>query len=192
MSTAAVTYKLFGISMRRRAARRRLVVLTYIALGIVCALTSWLAQHNAWTYGYGLYAAVAVGIFIFGGQGRFGLVKPFVEQSSPNGRDPIDRLVFPDPVELNLNPRVAAAGTPLWHNDERELARRDAAHYKAFQPLGLALIAILMLSAAALHPPRWFPLDALLSLIFVIALFASMLAVTLPAAIILWTEPDLD
>jgi len=187
MIATAHPYKAFGIPMQRRATRRKLVVLTYIALALICAVTSWSAKTFPAGVSYALYAAVAVGIFVFGGQGRYGLIKPF-----PN-KPPRPEPSTIELVRLHLDP--LSAGTPdtsTWKNDERELARRDAAHYRAYQPLTVAFVAILMLASYALHPPHWLPLDAILSLIFVLALFATVLALTLPSAIILWTEPDIE
>jgi peptidoglycan/LPS O-acetylase OafA/YrhL len=187
MSTAAVTYKLFGIPMQRRATRRKLVVLTYIVLAVLCAATLLLVQYYSYTFSYALYAAVAVGIFVFGGQGPYGLIKAFANKP-PRPESPIVDL-----VRLHLEPMsIGTPDTSAWKNDERELARRDAAHYLAYQPLAIAFLLVLPLAAWAVHPPHWASVAVLLNLILSVALIASVLAVTLPSAIILWTEPDID
>jgi len=187
MTSASLTLKTFGIPMQRRAARRRLVVVTYIVLAAICCFTAWFARTYTWSYGFALYAAVAVGIFVFGGQGRFGLIKAFPNKQ-PRPEPPIVDL-----VRLHLAPEsIPAADSAGLKNDERELSRRDRAHYLAFQPLSVVWFLALLLAAWALHPPSWLPLNAILSLLFVLALVASILTITLPAAIILWNEPDME
>jgi len=187
MIPSAITLKVFGIPMQRRSTRRKLVVATYIVLSSICAAAAW--SHTIFPAGmtYAIWSAIAVGIFIFGGQGRYGLVKPFLNKP-PQPEPPMIDL-----VRLQLEPlSVGTADSSAWKNDERELARRDNAHYVAYQPLAIGWVAVLMLSSWALHAPRFLSHDAILSLIFTIALVACVLALTLPAAIILWTEPDID
>ena len=104
-----------------------------------------------------------------------------------------------DVVRLQLAPMTA--GTPEesnWKNDERELSRRNLAHYQAFQVVGVAVMVILVMatfglrSAMGLRHAEWLTVTMALNLIYAMALIGSMLVVTLPAAIILWTEPDID
>ena len=76
-------------------------------------------------------------------------------------------------------------------NDERELAARDSAHFRAYTTLAFLLFTLLL-------APDWVPTryrDHLSSteLLFYTrtslwGLFA--IAITLPQAILLWTEPD--
>jgi hypothetical protein len=47
-------------------------------------------------------------------------------------------------------------------------------------------------SAMGLRHAEWLTVTMALNLIYAMALIGSMLVVTLPAAIILWTEPDID
>jgi hypothetical protein len=197
MTSAAITCKLFGIPMQRRSTRRKLVVVSYIGLGLICAIAAWFTKVNPSAFTYAIWAAMLIGIFVFGGQGRFGLVKPFLNKPPQSGgRDPIDRIVFPDPVLLRLDPPppVRQNDALWWKNDERELSRRDRAHYVAYQPLAVAMVLILLLLSwiQLKHRPAWITADTLVSLTYVISLFASVAAITLPAAIILWNEPDLS
>ena len=63
-----------------------------------------------------------------------GLIKPF-----PN-KPPRPEPVMVDAIRLQLAPMTA--GTPdesSWRNDERELSRRDRAHYQAYQVVGGAV-----------------------------------------------------
>jgi hypothetical protein len=131
--------------------------------------------------------------FVFGGSGRYGLIKAF--PNKPLRQEP----AMVDAIRLQLAPMTA--GTPAessWKNDERELSRRNLAHYQAFQVIGIALMAILVVavfglrSAMGLHHVEWLTVTLALNVIYAIALIGSMLVVTLPAAIILWNEPDID
>ena len=172
--------------------RRRLVVLVYAALAVLCAASIIFARAEPLVYSWTLYATMGVSIFIFGGQGRYGLIKPF-----PN-KPPRPEPVMVDVVRLQLAPMTA--GTPddtSWRNDERELSRRDRAHYQAYSAVGLCLLAILLLAALELQMLlgsrhlQWLSVTVMLQMIFGIALAGSVLMVTLPSAIILWTEPDI-
>lgn len=186
-------YSVFGVSMERQSTRRKLVVLVYAALAALCATSIVFARTEPLIYSWTLYAMMGVSIFIFGGQGRYGLIKPF-----PN-KPPRPEPLMVDVVRLQLAPMTA--GTPddsSWKNDERELSRRDRAHYQAYSAVGLCLLAMLLLAALGLQTAlgsrhlQWLSVTVLLQMIFGIALAGSVLMVTLPSAIILWTEPDID
>ncbi len=187
------TYKVLGISMERQTTRRKLVVLVYAVLGAVCVASVVFAQTEPFLYSWAIYATMLVAFFVFGGSGRYGLIKPF-----PN-KPPRPEPVMVDVVRLQLSPMTA--GTPdesSWRNDERELSRRDRAHYQAFQVIGIALMVILVVvtfglrSAMGLRHAEWLTATLALNVIYAVALLGSMLVVTLPAAIILWNEPDMD
>ena len=153
--------------------------------GWPCSLNLW-GAHNLGSWP-GLYAGSFVGLYIFGGQGRYGLIKAFANKPPRTEPAAVNLL------KLHLDP--VSAGTPessAWMNDERELSRRDLAHYRAYQPITAAMMVILVLAAMTLHPTRWIPIALLQSLLFAVALYTTVLAITLPSAIILWTEPDVD
>jgi hypothetical protein len=40
---------------------------------------TWFTKVNPSAFTYAIWAAMLIGIFVFGGQGRFGLVKPFLK-----------------------------------------------------------------------------------------------------------------
>ncbi len=186
MTTSARPFRAFGFSMERQRTRRRLVVITYLVLATICGVTVDLTQRYSWAFAYALYAAIAVGIFVFGGQGRYGLIKSFLNK--PPRQEP----AVVDLVRLQLDPMsIAVDDASSWKNDERELARRDAAHYIAYQPLVIGFFVILLLASWAIRLPPWGSLQVVLHLILTVALVASVLAITLPSAIILWREPDL-
>jgi hypothetical protein len=189
----ATSYTVLGISMQRQSARRKLVVMVYIVLGAFCAASMIFARTEPLFYGWTIYATMAVAFFVFGGTGRYGLIKPF-----PN-KAPRPEPVMVDVIRLQLDP--LSAGTPdesSWKNDERELSRRNLAHYQAFQVVGIAVFVMLVVStfglrsAMGLRHAEWLTVTLALNVIYVTALIGSMLVVTLPAAIILWNEPDID
>jgi hypothetical protein len=189
----AATYKVLGIPMQQQSARRKLVVVVYAVLGAVCVASMVFAQTEPFLYSWAIYATMIVAFFVFGGSGRYGLIKPF-----PN-KPPRQEPTMVDVIRLQLAPMTA--GTPeesSWKNDERELSRRNLAHYQAFQVIGIAVMVILVVatfglrSAMGLRHAEWLTVTLALNAIYVMALIGSMLVVTLPAAIILWTEPDID
>jgi hypothetical protein len=183
----AASFKVFGIPMQQQRKRRQLVVITYAALALVLAATIAGAPRYPMLYSYSIYATIAVALFVFGGTGQRGLLKGF-ENRPPRAESPQIEI-----IRMNLAPRtMLSTADSSWRNDERELHRRDLAHYRAYQPLGVGVMLLLLLSTLALHPWPWLPLAVVHVLSFAVAEMMTMLYVTLPAAIILWTEPDID
>lgn len=181
------TYTAFGLPMQRRSARRKLVVAAYLVLALVCGVTIAFIRVAPYLYSYAIYATLAFSFVVFGGMGRRGLLKPF-----PN-KPPRPEHAMVTVMQLHLQPEaLLAKDDSTWKNDERELSRRDLAHYRAYQPLSLALVILLCLTAVANHPWPWMSLPVLLQVAFGVALVATVMYLTLPAAIILWTEPDIE
>ena len=193
----SATYKVLGIPMEQRSARRKLVVLVYAVLLLFCLSSIVFARTAPISYSWTIYITMAAAMLVFGGVGgfggRYGLIKPF-----PN-RPPRAEPVMVDAIRLQLAPMTA--GTPdesSWRNDERELSRRDRAHYQAYQVVAGAFPIVLLLAAFGLKVAQgslqltWFTMTMVLQSIFAVALLETVLAMTLPAAIILWTEPDID
>jgi len=162
-----VNRRIFGVNLNPRRNRRWLVVLLYTFIGIPFILGS--LKHvegppELWLYFFPgwIISALIFGNFMFWGKRRGGLLKPFAQ-------DP-DRP-----------------------NDERELAARDSAHYRAYKALfffiSLMLILSFQLSLGYLKgiSPTELLYFARMSLY---GLFA--IAMTLPQAILLWSEPDID
>jgi len=176
-------FKVFGIPMQRRSTRRKLVVFVYLGLVIVCNTTFRASLNEPSVFFWAICAAWWVNAFVFGGQGRYGLVKSFVN------KPPRPEPVIVDAIKLHLQPEALFAADTSWKNDERELSRRDLAHYRAYQPLTLVPMVLLFLSSWA---PHWASAAILLRIIFAICMFSSVLVVTLPSAIILWTDPDME
>ena len=114
--------------MERQRARRRLVVTTYALLAMLCG--SAFCAHVFYgvgallPYEVAIYGSMAVGAFVFGGNGwyggRWGLIKPFANKP-PRTEPPMVTL-----VQLQLQPeRLLQADESGWRNDERELERRN-------------------------------------------------------------------
>ncbi len=188
------TYKLLGIPMQRQASRRKLVVVTYALLATLCGSTFVLhllhGQDAILPYSLAIYGSLAVGIFVFGGHAGFGghrgLLKPF-SNKPPRPEPPMVTL-----VKLQLQPESLFHSDDAWKNDERELARRDRAHYKAYQAVSTGVAILLLLAFWSVKPSQVIPAAIVQNLLFLVALATTVLAITLPSAIILWTEPDID
>ena len=81
-----------------------------------------------------------------------------------------------------------------WRNDERELHQRDRAHFLAYQAVGMAVVVQAFVATVRMVAPRvqaWMtmPPD---QLYYGIAVVTITLFLTLPQAILLWTEPDME
>jgi hypothetical protein len=149
---------IFGMDMARRVSRRSLVAATYLGLALVCVVTwtTWGTEAPALTLV--LTSCLVVNAIIFGGYARGGLIKPFAT--------------------------CTPAGTPTrWHQDERELGRRDRMHFYAYR-----IVVVLALLAFALgrRPFEHSQISHVLLLATVV------LGLTLPQALLLWNEPDVD
>lgn len=187
MMIAPSAYTVFGLPMQRRRDRRRLVVVVYGLLVVICIGVFLATPTMPSAMSLAIYAVIGVAGWIFGGSGGHGLIKPFVN------RPPRPEPPAADIIRLQLNP--LSVGTPdpsTWRNDERELARRDLAHYRAYQAVSLPSLVILLLASYSIGGKHRTPPHLALEAIFVLALMTVVLSLTLPSAIILWTEPDLD
>jgi ABC-type transport system involved in cytochrome bd biosynthesis fused ATPase/permease subunit len=85
----------------------------------------------------------------------------------------------------------------LFSNDERELRRRDAAHWISYRYLGWVVIAAFFVAYLKnLLPNAWdslhVPPAIFDTLIYCLLMAAFVLVFTLPQAILLWTEPDME
>ncbi len=178
---------LFGMhfDMSSRARRRWLVALIYAAFAALMA-ASWFLDHLRMSGTYFLFNyALLVSWFILGGYYPGGLLRPFdgyVQRRK--GTEPSTAL------KLNGGPAAPAVRESL--NDERELRERDRAHYQAFQWFAIALLFLCLLANP--HLVGWLHLsaDRIVELLHGGLLAALMLALSLPQAILLWTEPDME
>jgi hypothetical protein len=182
--------------MQRQRARRRLVVAVYALLLGLCVsafgLHFFYGTDALLPYDVAIFGSMMIGAFVFGGNGfwggRWGLVKPFAN------KPPRPEPAMVTLVKLQLQPEsLLQADESGWRNDERELGRRDRAHYQAYQAVMISVVLLLLLAFWALEPHHLnVSKDMLLNVMFLVALISTVMAMTLPAAIILWTEPDMD
>ena len=176
-----------GWNMARRSRRRALVVAIYTALAGLFALGFALDLWRS-SGALMLFAALGACWLFLGGHYHRGLIKPF------NGKPPRNQDGVPSPVQLLFGMRFSADLDEDYRSDERELADRDRAHYLAYQGLGMAL-AVLWLPVMFLgRNPHWLEghnlsLERLVEGMMLVCL---ALFLTLPQAILLWTEPDME
>jgi len=178
--------------MASRGRRRRLVLIFYSAFAALVS-AAWAIDPSG--YG-GAYFTIEFTIFVgplLGGYlcGWFkpfniGLVTPFggnevLRYSARKNRSALSKAFYPK------------EGFPDIRNDERELIRRDHVHFLAYRALGgLVGLAFLIefLSSS--------PLSGMIATgvahraIYILLQAGYILALTLPAAIVLWTEPDME
>lgn len=175
------------VDMASRTHRRVLVGLVYACFAILMAIF-WALDKWRTTGVYMIFATFLVNRFILGGYYFGGLVKPF------NGKAPRPRDLTPPFVMLTLRMWKPEPVESEYRNDERELERRDRAHYASYQVLTIALALVWLISDWMMKGSRllaWVtvPADVLL---YGFVLSACVVAITLPQSILLWTEPDMD
>jgi hypothetical protein len=177
------------ISMARQTRRRTLVVAIYAAFALLMAVL-WFTTQWRGTGAWVLWAAMFACRFFLGGYYTGGLVKPF------NGKGPREPQLPPPLLALKLRvyQPVPAGEDSAYRNDERELHQRDHAHYLAFQAVGVAVCVPMLIASMRLIRPSlmsWIPMppDAMY---YGLSLVTIILFLTLPQAILLWTEPDME
>jgi hypothetical protein len=176
------------LDMAARVHRRMLVVSIYVGLAVLMAAL-WSADRWHTSGFYLIFATFLVNRFFLGGYNFGGLVKPF------NGKAP-QRSTYRETPFLMLALRVyqPAPEQSEYRNDEREVHERDRAHYQAYQVLTIALTVLWLLADWKMKAPRllaWMPVSADV-LLYGLVLITIVAAVTLPQAILLWTEPDME
>ena len=177
------------VDMARRARRRGLVEAIYAVMaGLLAGL--WFVDHWHSTATYLYWIMLLVCRLFLGGYYRGGLVKPFKDRPP---RERFERHPF---LALGLriyNP-VAGDDDRAFRNDERELQQRDHAHYQAYQGIGFALVALWIMSYVRMLKPAWMHWAGMSADQILYGLTLSILLVffTVPQAILLWTEPDME
>jgi hypothetical protein len=150
--------------MNSRRNRRLLVVFLYVLIGllIVLAVQKHISDWTIWFVVFLVINPLIFGDFLFWGKKYGGLLKPFHQD-------------------------------PERPNDERELAARDAAHFRAYTKMVLLLFTLILVPdwVPARYTDRLSPTEILsYARTSLWGLFA--VALTLPQAILLWSEPDID
>jgi hypothetical protein len=175
-----------SLDMAPQAHRRTLVVLIYVALAALMA-GLFFADHWRVSGYYLVLATFLVNRLFLGGYNFGGLIKPF------NGKPP-QRTEVPPFLLLALRVYRPEPAESEYRSDERELQQRDRAHYQAYQTLAVVLAVLWLLTSWNTFKPQllaWVPGSANL-LIYGLVLAAIVAALTLPQAILLWTEPDME
>jgi hypothetical protein len=177
------------IDMAPRRRRRWLVALIYF--GFAALMTGfWFMDQWHTSAAYLILATIPVNRLFLGGYYFGGLIKPF------NNRPP-KQSALPPPVlllKLRVYLPVPATGDEAYRNDERELGQRNLAHYRAYQALSITVVILWALTNFKAEVPRLIarlsiPVDMVL---YGLVTAAVVVAITLPQAILLWTEPDME
>ena len=174
------------VDMAARVHRRMLVVLIYATLAMLMAGLFALDRWRTTGY-YLVFATFLINRVFLGGYNFGGLVKPFSGRA-PERQDPPPFLM----LALRVYPKEPVRDE--YRSDEREMQHRDRAHYVAYQGMAVVLAVLWLLSSWNNFAPRllaWIPLSPAL-LIYGVVLAATVVALTLPQAILLWTEPDME
>jgi hypothetical protein len=175
------------VDMAPQNHRRALVALIYGTLAIFMAGLYWLDGWRTTGY-YLVFATFLINRLLLGGYNFGGLIKPF------SGKPPARPEQAPPFLLLALRVYEPGPARSEYRSDERELAQRDRAHYQAYQALASVLAILWLLSgwsAFAPHLLTWLPVAPAL-LVFGVVLASVVVALTLPQAILLWTEPDME
>jgi hypothetical protein len=177
------------ISMARQTRRRALVVAIYAAFALLMAVL-WVTTQWRGTGAWVIWAALLACRFFLGGYYTGGLVKPFNNRGPRQNQQPPSLLA----LKLRVYQPAPADDGSAYRNDERELHQRDHAHYLAFQAVGVAVCVPMFIASMRLIRPSlmsWIPMppDAMY---YGLTLVAMILFLTLPQAILLWTEPDTE
>jgi hypothetical protein len=173
--------------MARREHRRKLVVTIYALLAVVMAALGWVDTWRGSGY-YLVFLALMINHFLLGGYGRSGLVRPF------DGKAPREAKMPSPLIPLGLYLRLTSTLPESdWRSDERETVLRDRVHYQAYQWISAAVGAMWLLSGWATGKSQTFPIlhSVAETLLYPVVLVAVILMLTLPQAILLWTEPDM-
>ena len=178
------------VSMAQRSRRRAMIVLIYSILAVLviaaCAnsrLSSMVSNLGT----YVIWAAIFACRLFLGGNATGGLVKPFNSKGQKDWEAPPSLLS----LKLRVYQPISGLGAE-YLNDERELQQRDRAHYWAYQILGVSIVVPWIILSLGRHKLGLLG-HAVANQIASGMLLASLaLFLTLPQAILLWTEPDLE
>ncbi|MGD0097556.1 MAG: hypothetical protein ABSB60_13750 [Terracidiphilus sp.] len=175
------------IDMAPQARRRWLVVLIYVTLAAAMA-GLWFLDHWHTSAAYLILATIPINRFFLGGYNFGGLIKPFSGKRQRRSEAP------PNPLLLTLRVYRIEPTESQYRSDERELAQRDRAHYRAYGALVVATCMLWLVTHFEANIPNMlariaFPVGTVLYGLATATLIAS---ITLPQSILLWTEPDME
>jgi hypothetical protein len=167
------------LDMRSRFRRRILVVLIYAGLAALFT-GSWYADRWGLSAAFALVAGLLASRSLLGGFDYHGLVRPFNPAMAWRHSWPV-----PKGVELEC------------HNDERDIRFRDRAHYYSHRVLSFLFLIVWVLAFERRFFPNPHGLIGFVSahydiLIYGFLLITIILSQTLPQALIVWHEPDIE
>jgi len=194
---------IFGrhFKMASRARRRQLVLIFYAAFASLITASWWIDPSGYggafFTIEFTIFVGPFLGGYLCGWFKPFnvGLVKPFrgneiLKYSARKNSSASSQAFYPEEA------------LPGIRNDERELTQRDHAHYIAYRVLGglVTLAFLIQFMASVPAPDEIRTLRNLLGLtdivvrhtIYLLLQAGYILALTLPPALVLWTEPDME
>ena len=174
--------------MRYRSQRRLLVLGIYLILGALLFAGLHWAPWTLTNAGLLILVVTLVNRMAFGGLSTRGLVQPFSIsihpiwfKDNPPPHSAIDRWFWRrSPARKDM--RV----------DERDDRRRDQAHYLSHRILCFLSYVVWGLFAIVHTGPVFGGYSLSFDFALMIALATAMLAMTLPQAIMIWTEPDME
>jgi hypothetical protein len=193
--------RLFGLHLNMASqSRRRWLVTFFYAIFLVLIVASWMAGPSGngasvAAMEFTIFAGPILGGYLTGWSrySQTGIVKPFggnevLKYCSKDSRSALSRFFYPYPKHPDADEI---------RNDERDLNRRNYAHYLAYRILGVLFgVAFLIdfMSSSRTHTLAWtgFSVPTAHHMIRAILQAGYVLTLTLPAAILLWTEPDME
>ena len=165
--------------------------MAFIYFGFAALMAGfWFMDQWRTSAAYLILATIPINRLFLGGHYFGGLIKPF------NNRPPKQSAMPPRLLLLKLRVYlpVLTTGDGAYRNDERELGQRNLAHYRAYQALSIGVVVLWALTNFKAEVPRLIarlsiPVDMIL---YGLVTVAVIVAITLPQAILLWTEPDME
>jgi hypothetical protein len=176
------------LDMAARVHRRALVLSIYAGLSVLMAAL-WSVDRWHTSGVYMIFATFLVNRLFLGGYNSGGLIKPFSGKAP--WRSPYRETPF---LMLALRVYQPLPGENEYRSDEREMHLRNRAHYQAYKVLTIALTLLWLLADWKMKVPRllaWMHVSVD-GLLYALVLMAIVAALTLPQAILLWTEPDME
>lgn len=163
------TPTIFGISMVSKTRRRWLVIFSYMALCILILLF-YFSMSGVARY------VLMICVIMAANSVQFGIFYILAKDT-----------VLPIPVQEGMRPINLSLSRSIRSErikpDERQVAVRNAAYYKAYRVVAASVLIIPILFLGLMTSDRMLFAASVLSIYGVIY--------TLPQAIILWTEPDM-
>ena len=176
------------IDMAPQMRRRTLVIAIYTVFAALFA-AFWMADQWRGSSSWIIWAAIFACRLFLGGYAPGGLLKPF------NNKPPKTSEAPPPYLLLKLRAyQPASADDSAYRNDERELHQRDHAHYLAWQAMSLTALVPMLVESVRHFLPSWLeaPHMTVEQVYYGCGLVAIFLFLTLPQAILLWAEPDME